>query len=75
MPRQMVVLLGPGDLTGEGSSNRGFSPFLPLELAVTDPAWRLALECSQLASCYLTLEWDQVCSLGRVLELRSGDAK
>lgn len=37
MPRQMAVLLGPGDLAREGRASRGFSLCLPLELPLTLP--------------------------------------
>lgn len=37
MPRQMAVLLGPGDLAREGRASRGFSLCLPLELLLTLP--------------------------------------
>lgn len=52
MPRQMVVLLGPGDLAGEGIANRGFSLIflwnalltLPWGLPWTVPNWS-AVSC------------------------------
>lgn len=73
MPRQMVVLLGPGDLAGEGRANRGFSPCLPLELPSLTLLWRLpgsVLNWSAVSS----LEWDQIFSLGRDLKVRASSA-